>query len=343
MQYPITLSYLFILTLILIACYGHLSYVHALFLWSFITVYNHYFWFIGYTILEKKISKQRDYVLDYGRYLPIWGYTALPYGKGSIYLRKVEAKTKEEFAIAQIKALKLSCWAFLLHILLTYMHHFESYFQIPTLDHALSDYTIGIHYAFYNSWILLLDRFFRMMLELTVTGHLVVATCRLCGFKILRNTYRPLQSATIAEFWNRYNFYFKELMAEFYYYPTYFRFFKNYPRIRIFFAAMAAATFGNILFHFLLITPIMINTNFINACYGFIPFCLYAGVLGISIGFSQLNSNFTKNSNILSKYIISPIFVLGFYAILGLFNQPYQHESVIINFKILASLFNITW
>jgi hypothetical protein len=41
--------------------------------------------------------------------------------------------------------------------------------------------------------------------------------------------------------------------------------------------------------------------------------------------------------------VISPVFVLGFYSILGLFNQTYQTESILINLKFLGSLFNIRW
>jgi hypothetical protein len=342
MKYPIAISYMLILILILIACYAPLNPLHVFLLWSFIIAYNHYFWFIGYTIIERKFLEKRNYLLDYGRYLPIWGFTTLPYGKGSIYLHQVESKTQIDFSITQIKAIKLAFWAFLLHFLLNFMHYGEAYLNIPSLPSALHDYANGKHYTIYQAWICLLNRFFRMMLELTVTGHLVVSTCRICGFKILRNTYKPLQSTTVAEFWNRYNFYFKELLAEFFFYPTYFRFFKTMPRFRIFFATLSSATFGNILFHFLLITPIIMGNGFMEGCRGFIQFILYACILGISIGASQLRNQFyKKKSSKLMNYLISPVLVLSFYSILGLFNQTYQHENIIINFKFLLSLFNL--
>ena len=36
----------------------------------------------------------------------------------------------------------------------------------------------------------------------------MIACVRMAGFRALRNTYRPLESRTVAEFWNRYAFYF---------------------------------------------------------------------------------------------------------------------------------------
>ena len=344
MSFPIAISYLFILCLILFACSTNLTKVSFFSLWSFIIIYIHYFWFIAYTIAERRILATRDYLLDYGRYLPIWGFTILPYGKGSIYLRKVESFTPVDFAITQLKAVKLAFWAFLLNYGWMLMNYGQSYFHIPTLDMALSDYASGQHYTIAQAWTCLLNRFFAMLLSLTITGHLAVATCRMCGFRILRNTYKPLQSETVAEFWNRYNFYFKELMAEFYFYPAYFRYFKRMPRFRFFFATLSAATFGNILFHFLAATPNIMIYGLATGLYGFIPFILYACVLGVSIGISQLRSRTQKKqSDGVLKKSISIILVLAFYAILGLFNQSYQSVSILINFKILGSLFNLTW
>ncbi len=64
------------------------------------------------------------------------------------------------------------------------------------------------------------------LLDISVFGHLAVAGARMAGFKALRNTHRPLESRSIADFWNRYYFYFKELLVDFFFLPTYLRWFK---------------------------------------------------------------------------------------------------------------------
>jgi hypothetical protein len=139
-QYPITISYLAIFVLMLIAVYAPFTAIQRYLFWSFIILYTHYFWFIGYTLLEAKLGTPRNYLLDYGRYLPVWGFNALPYGKGSIYLQKVESHTPADFAVTQLKAIKLGFWALILHFLMDGMAEMQQQFQIPTLserNHAI--------------------------------------------------------------------------------------------------------------------------------------------------------------------------------------------------------------
>jgi hypothetical protein len=343
-HYPIFISYTILISLTLFVSYGPLTSAQLVYFWAFISIYHHYFWFTGYTFLESRVAEKRYYLLDYARYLPIWGFTVLPYGKGSTYLHQVEAKNSEELAVTQLKGLKLIWWAFILYQVLQCLYAAEFYFQVPKLSDVFKEYDSGIIYPAHWAWICLLDRFARQMLELTVWGHIVVAICRMCGFRVFRNTYKPLQATTVAEFFNRYNFYFKEMMAEFYFYPTYFRFFKNHPRIRIFFATIIAATVGNILFHYFLIIPEIMRKGILPASKGYIPFIIYAAALGIAIAVSQLrNLNRPSGQGYwLKRCIISPAIVIFFFLMLAIFNSTYQMAPLSANFKFLFSLFNIT-
>lgn len=88
-------------------------------------------------------------------------------------------------------------------------------------------------------------------LSLAAKGHAWVGVIRLCGFNIFRNTYKPLLAQTILEFWNRYYYYFKELMMDCFFLPTYARYFRNWPRLRVIAAVFAAAFFGNMYYHLL--------------------------------------------------------------------------------------------
>jgi hypothetical protein len=343
-HYPVTISYIFLIALMCIACYAPLSKLHIIMLWFFINIYNHYFWFVGYTLIETPLIKHRNYLLDYGRYLPVWGFTTIPYGKGSIYLKEVESTTRKEFAITQLNGLKLAVWALILFFVFKGMGRVYNYYNIPDLNAILDDYAQGKFYRPMRAWVYLWATFFYALLQLTVMGHFFVSTCRLCGFKILRNTYKPLQATSVVEYWNRYNFYYKEMLAIFFFYPAYFRFFKNHTKLRLFFATLCAATFGNCLVHFLATTPIMMMRGLTEACWGFIPFLFYTIVLGISIGISQLRHlSDNKPLSKFKRYIGSPFLVLFLYSILGIFNQDFQSQSIMVNFKFLASLFNITW
>jgi D-alanyl-lipoteichoic acid acyltransferase DltB (MBOAT superfamily) len=77
----------------------------------------------------------------------------------------------------------------------------------------------------------------------------IVGYLRLCGFNVFRNTYKPLLAETIVEFWNRYYYYFKELLVNFFFFPTFVRYFKRNPRLRLLAAVFAAAFLGNLYFH----------------------------------------------------------------------------------------------
>jgi D-alanyl-lipoteichoic acid acyltransferase DltB (MBOAT superfamily) len=88
-------------------------------------------------------------------------------------------------------------------------------------------------------------------LSLAAKGHVWVGVLRLFGFNIFRNTYKPLLAETIVEFWNRYYYYFKELMMEFFFLPTYARYFRNQATLRVIAAVFAAAFVGNMYYHLL--------------------------------------------------------------------------------------------
>ncbi len=53
----------------------------------------------------------------------------------------------------------------------------------------------------------------------------------------------------MVEFWNRYYYYFKEIMVEFFFYPTFIGWFRKWPRLRLFAAVYMAAFVGNMYYH----------------------------------------------------------------------------------------------
>src|SRR5262249_32015386 len=117
---------------------------------------------------------------------------------------------------------------------------------IPTLEDALTQTAAGTAVPIHVAWASVLTHFITALLQVTVSGNVVVACCRLAGFRVLRNTYKPLCALSIAEFWNRFYYYFKELLVEFFFYPIYIRYFKKYQRLRLAAATIGAATLGNL-------------------------------------------------------------------------------------------------
>jgi len=350
---PVTTLLVGYVVLLTIASYAPLSPIQQAYLWGFLIVLGRFLWYLGYTLLDRNAVPGTKFIYQLGHYLPFWGGSSTPFPKGAAYLRKIEAKNAEELAISQLKGIKLIFWAFFLYIILRvfemvvygktiYNVALPIHLNIPSFWDAFTHAQSGESYPWYINWAVVLANFLKGMLSLSIWGHIIIATCRMAGFKALRNTWRPLQSKTIAEFWNRYYYYFKELLVEFFFYPTYLRFFKTKPRLRMFMATMAAAGMGNVLYHFIRDIDYIVKLGIWEALMAFQVYLFYGLLLGTAIGLSQLrNQNRKQNTHWLNTYIAAPITVIGFYCILHIFDSPNREYGLNAYFTFLMSMINV--
>ena len=105
---------------------------------------------------------------------------------------------------------------------------------------------------------------------------------------ILQHTYKPLLSESIVEFWNRYYYYFKELMVEFFFLPAYLRYFRNRAALRIITAVFAAAFVGNMYYHLLQAKNPLIAGDFASLWRLLGARLIYCFVLATGIAWSML-------------------------------------------------------
>ena len=339
--------------LLMIASYASLSATQQAYTWGFLIILGHYIWYLAYSLQDRNTEPGTKFIYQLGHYQPFWGGSNTPFPKGAAYLRKIEAGNAEELAISQLKGIKLLYWAFILSIVLgifkmvVYGRLFYNlalpvHLDIPSVNDALAHTRSGEPYHWYINWAVVLVNFIKSMLTLSIWGHVIIATCRMAGFKALRNTWSPLQSKTIAEFWNRYYYYFKELLVEFFFYPTFLRFFKTRPRLRMFMATMAAAGFGNMLYHFFRDIHIIMELGIWGALKAFQVYIFYALLLGTAIGLSQLrNQNRKQSTHWLRTWITAPVTVLGFYCISHIFGLPYPGYGLDVYFQFLINMITI--
>ena len=197
---------------------------------------------------------------DHWFYLwPVWGGSSVPYGKGFDYLKSCEAKDDEALARAQLSAIKLFLLAALCGLgqgLLDGVVFGEDNVYRRALDGA----TLAVARTrdlmatpeaqpVWKGWVSIYFELFRSVLAWGSKGHVVIGYLRLGGFYVFRNTYKPLLAETIVEFWNRYYYYFKELLVNFFFFPVFARYFKQSPRLRMAAAVFAAAFLGNLYYH----------------------------------------------------------------------------------------------
>jgi hypothetical protein len=255
-------------------------------------------WRLGYLLMTAQRGKMAGTTLaDHWFYLwPVWGGTAVPYGKGLDYLSACEARDPEALARSQLAGLKLFLLAALCGAAKGVLDGCV-FGQDNAWRRALGGATLGIPpsaelmasgapFALWKGWVSIYAELFRSVLAWGAKGHVVIGYLRLAGFYVFRNTYKPLLAETIVEFWNRYYYYFKELLVHFFFFPTFTRHFKRQPRLRMGAAVFAAAFFGNLYYH-VIKAPAFLRGDWAAVWAQFNPRLLYCFALALGIFLSM--------------------------------------------------------
>jgi hypothetical protein len=228
------------------------------------TVLPFLLWRVSYLMLAgRRGTVAKDRLRDHLFYLfPLWGGTNTPYGKGHGYLMQRKATSSADLAAAELAGIKLLAlawvWAGVNVVFEAAVHgdptpgfgwlaaHGPA---LPRLGQALAAGPAS--YGLLTRWGAVVAGLVGNVLDLAIKGHAVIGVLRLFGFRVFRNTYKPLLATSVVEFWNRYFYYFKELMVEFFFYPTYIATARFGQRMRMFLAIVAAAAVGNLYYHVL--------------------------------------------------------------------------------------------
>jgi hypothetical protein len=328
--------------LIVVACAATPRSLTYSILWNLVELMAGYVWFIGYALIDRNSKVTRDLNLELASFRPLWGSTATPFPKGAAYLRRIEAQNPEQLAIVQLKGLKLLAWAILLSLLSSFwIWFFHGYLRIPTSAQALAMSVRRTPVAWHLRWESLILAFFELILNISILGHRIIASCRMAGFNALRNTYRPLSSTTIMEFFNRFYYYFKELLVDFFFYPTFLRYWKGHRRLRMAFATFAAAFFGNAFFHFTRDWQIIRDAGLWNAIANYQALLFYNVALATGLSVSQLRKRGPRPIGIFRGHLL-PAFGVGlYYCLLSVFETEERIYPLVEHLRYFASLFFI--
>ena len=293
-------------------------------LWAFLTTSLPYLWFLAYALADVATLRRKPVWQHLGVFHPVWGSSMTPFGKGLAYLAKFEAKTAEELAVTQLKGLKLACWTLLLAVCLMNVRHvFHGTLALPKFDDVFLDYVAGTRYPRSLSWVSLLVYFLDDLLSMAIWGGSIVACARMAGFRLLRNTYRPMEARTLAEFWNRYYFYYKELLVDHFFYPVFLRCFRANRKLRMFFATFMAACVGNLLYHFLRDIHFVAELGWRKALSGEASHAFYTFLLAVGVGISQMRTRTpARSQGWLYGRVVPCVWVTFFFCVLHVFDAP---------------------
>lgn len=311
---------------------------HAL-LWTFIAIYSGAFFFLAYALADQRGKDETPTLQRLGFLRPFWGGPSIPF-KGLTYLKTFEAKTPEALAATRLKALKLIVWAVMLvaaNAILSRLFYETADF--PTLNEAVTLTAEGRPLPALAGWGVVFKNFVVTMLTVGAFWHVMVAVIRMAGFCIPRNMARPLTARTLAEFWNRYLFYFKEVLVDFFFYPAFARWFKNHPRLRIACATFCAACVGNVLFSLVAQAHLVAEHGMVGTLLRFESYVFYAVVLAVALVISQLRKRKPRPEDGFLRYDVLPrIGVIGFFALMQIFADETGHLGLAERLDFAASL-----
>jgi len=333
------------LVLCLLSYPGVLHGLPRLVIWSLLCVLTPYFWYLAYALVDQRSKEPSSDLFQLGAFHPVWGgASSIPIGKGAAFLRKMLAKNPEEMAITQIKGVKLLLWADALLVLKMLLKWFcEDYCHVPSVTDAIDASIHNNAYSLGMQWASLIWSVSSYSLRVAISGHFIIGSARLAGFRLPRATWRPLESRTLIEYFNRFSYYFKELLVDFFFLPTFFRVFKKHPRLRLFFATFMAAGVGNALFHFMCEIDLVESMGLEGALESFFSYAFYCLILATGIGISQVRANagYRPSLSILGR-IHSFLVVWGFVTLLHVFSDETRNHSFIERVQYLLSMFAIS-
>lgn len=340
---PVLLLHVLCLGLLGLATSHVLRGLPQVLLWGIVAVFLAFFWFLAFALMEQRSRTPTPLLSQFASFYPFFGLTTVPWGKGSDNWRSLDAATAEELAVTQIKGLKLLAWAFFLTVVLwVFRRVVYGKLGITPLGAAFERFLQGNVAPAPSDLLSIIANFPEQLLVMAIWGHAIVATARLAGLRLLRNTCRPLSSRTIAEFWNRYFYYFKEMLVNVYFYPTYLRCFKRHPRLRIAFATFMAAGVGNFFFHFLLDNRAIAEFGLLGALVRFQTYAFYCAVLVTGIVLSQLRTRRPDASAGWLRARFLPVLgVMMFYCFLSFFDGPQRHVGLGLHFAFLFHVFGV--
>jgi hypothetical protein len=316
------------------------QFVHTA-VWTFLAVWASCFWFLAYAAVDQKAKMALPDTIRALYMRPSWGGDVAPIGKGLSFLSRFEAHDAEALAVTRLKALKLAVWTAILswayQALAAVLH---GTLGVPKLGAMIlsSDHAASLPLTL--RWAGLFANYALDLLIIAAWGHAVVAIVRMMGYAIPRNTVNPMASRSIAEFWNRYYYYFKELLVDFFFYPAFLRFFKNSPRLRIAFATFCAAGIGNFIYHLIFVSHVFANGSPTLELDRLVTLAFYVCMLSAGLIVSQLWGRKTSPADGVWRHDVLPrVQVILFFCFLKIFDSVWLEGDLSDRFTFLLGLF----
>ena len=311
--------------------------------WSLLVVLTPFVWFLPYAIIDQRAAARPSPVLQMAALRPFWSPTYLPFGKGAAFLQKFQAKNADELAVTQLKGIKLLVWS---NVLLAIQGGLGwllvDRLGTPSVVRTVDAFLQSQPYPRLTSWTALAWSTAHFALQIAIWAHLFIGLARLAGYRLPRGSWRPLESRTLMDYFNRFHYYFKEVLVDFFFIPTFFKVFRQHPRLRMFFATFMAAAVGNALWHFVRDIDLIARVGLASAVGTYTSYLFYCVVLATGVGLSQIRAGQgIRPPDTLAGKLYSFVFVWSFVVCLHLFSDGSRQHGLGERLAFLASLFGV--
>ena len=311
--------------------------------WSMVVVFTPFVWFFPLAVADLRGRAADPPAMQMAIQRPFWSPSYLPFGKGAAYLRKHFSPIPHEQAITHIKGVKLLLWAnflLLLSHVLTWL--LSDQLALPRLIDAIDAFIDGRPLPIATGWMVLVYGTFRYALQIAIWAHLFIGLARMAGYRLPRGSWRPLESRTLMDYFNRFHFYFKEILVDLFFIPTFFRVFRQHPRLRMFTATFMAAGVGNALWHFMADIHLIAVEGLWGAVGSFSSYLFYSFVLAIGVGLSQVRASLGyRPPATLAGRLYAFFFVWSFVVLLRVFSDGTRDHTFEQRLRFLLSLFGL--
>jgi hypothetical protein len=324
--------------------FGFLHGWHRAMVWSAIFVITPYLWFLPFGIADLRSRNPSPIPMQMSVLRPFWSPTYLPFGKGAGFLRKHLSTTPHDLAVTQLKAVKLLIWANVLFGMRSSLRWaFEESMHISSIGEVIDAFLTNQPYPLAVGWTVLVVSTARYSLQIAGWAHLFVGIARLAGYRLPRGSWRPLQSRTLMDYFNRFHYYFKELLVDLFFVPTFFKVFRQHPKLRMFVATFMAAGVGNAIWHFVRDISHVAAIGPVAAVERFTSYAFYCIILATGVGVSQVRANLGMRPSLtLVGRLYSFIFVWSFVVCMHVFSYGSLTQTLEERIAFLASLFGMS-
>jgi hypothetical protein len=318
---------------------------------------NSVVWRMSYLFLQAKQGKVANTRFsDHLFYLePVYGGHPTPHGKGLQYLSRTESRDDRTFTQSQLAGIKLLIlsiiWIAVKRSIEVLVFGQENPLLTAwtggwSLDWPIFDKMIGTpgEQPLPQVWASLYLELIVTTLNMAIYGHIIIGCLRLLGFNVFRNTYKPLLSESIVDFWHRYNHYFKELLVEFFFYPVFLRARRLGPNIRMLLAVFAAAFAGNMYFHILLEPQLVTELDLDELWLKWGPRFTYCYFLALGIWLSMLRQKTRRSSQGERGWFVRLRAIAGvwtFYSMIRIWNIRTPEVDSSERWQFFLSLFGL--